>query len=269
LSHHYATFIQNVSITIDGIDDESAWNTSNVYEYVIPMANNNVTATKFFISYMYMKYIYDDNNLYIRAIWNDTSLDMKDMFMFCWDINCANYTVAMLAQLDAMRAMAPGEKVDSWKWVSDFRANGSLGKMLDSSFGYDGWYPSESSDVNYGYTYGTWRNSSSNYYQLEMRRPLVPNNLTDDATFVENKPIRFATAVANGYENQDHLISWTYDLNLTHNPLPDSYIPHSKLTENNTTEEGSINSYPYMGIIFVSGLITMILVVRYNNKRKW
>ncbi len=231
LTHHYATYITYPNITIDGVDNELAWNLTNVYEYTIPMSNNIVEATSPFITYMFMKYIYDGSYLYIRATWNDSSINIHDMALFCWDINCTNYSASMFADLNAMRTANPGEHVDSWQFVYNNRENGSTNSLLDAAFDYDGWLPDETSrEVNYGFVHGTLRNDSKHYYQLEMRRPLATSQPSVDVTFEENVPQRFTTGVCNGLENQEHAISWTYDLNLTHNPQPDTYKPRTPAT---------------------------------------
>ena len=263
LSHHYATYIESPEIVIDGKDDDAAWNREDVYEYTIPMANNVLESTRFFISYMYTKYIYDGTYLYMRATWNDTTPgDLHDMAMFCWNINCSNYTTAMFTDPAGMVTPNPGERVDSWQWICNNRANGSTNELRDRCFDDIGWssFPDETvEDVSYGYTLGTWRDGARNFYQLEMRRPMVPSNPSVDATFVEGEPIRFSTAVADAMENQEHAISWTYDLNLTTNPLPDTYVPPTP-SNDDTEEESTIPGYSSFWILISA--ITSISVFK-------
>jgi hypothetical protein len=268
ITHHYATYNPLSNIIIDGIDDESAWNAPDVYEYTIPMSNER-SSPYFFVSYMYVKYIYDNSNLYIRAIWNDTSLDIHDMALFCWNINCSNYSSLMFAETNAMRTTSPGERVDSWQFVSNFRANGSTNFLLDASFDDEGWLPDDNREVIFGFTYGTWRDGQSNHYQLEMRRSLITNEPDYDVSFIENTPVRFSTGVCNAMENQEHAISWTYDLNLTTNPQPDTYVPIQRPPISTTSSDEPENQIEgYSVSIMISGVLAINIIMIKSKKRK-
>jgi hypothetical protein len=231
ISHDYATFVNEPNITCDGVANEIAWSLPDVYTYTIPLTSIVVpgSAEKIY-STMYMKYIWDNTSLYILARWNDTTLTMQDLALFCWNINCSNYSAFMFTQANGMETPNPGELVNSWEWAYNDEANESQGQLIDLTMNNTGFMPPDPSNVKFGMTYGTW-NSSMNEFQLEMCRSLVTEGSGSlDCTFTPNVPIRFAVGICAGYTSQNHAISWTYDLNLTHDPQPDSYVPYKPPT---------------------------------------
>jgi hypothetical protein len=271
ISHHYGTWVESPNIVIDGVANESAWFLPNVYEYTIPMANER-DSPNFFISFMYCKYIYDANYLYIRATWNDsTSESYNDMAMWCWDINCSDYSSKMLSDAAGMKTQNPGERVDTWQFVKADKINGTVSTLLDRCFDDQDWLPYDNKETQYGFNYGLWRNPAMNYYQLEMRRPLKTAEIHVDIQFEEETPVRFSTAVCDALENQERAISWTYDLNLTHNPQPDIYgkpkptDSTQKPTEEPTTPSNNTIFYIGSGVA-VGAIILMATVIKHKKR---
>ena len=196
-----------------------------------------------------MKAFYDDDYLYISAIWNDTDIDIHDMWAICWDMNCSEYSSAMLATEDAMETSNPGEYVDTWHWINNLRDNITVnGYLKDDCFNYEGWiYFDETEDhpdPRYGYIYGDLKGDGKNYYQLEIRRKLKSRDKNYDVNFEVGESYRFATAVWDRFENQAHAISWTWQMNI---------VPGNRIA-----------SYKFGALISIS-LIGVILIITKNK----
>jgi len=268
IHHNYATYIAQPNITIDGIDNESAWYAKNVYKYTLSLSNSFDPANTVFQSTVHMKYIYDRTYLYILTEWNDSTIDITDMALFCWNINCSNYSSCMFNTTGGMKTPNAGERVDSWRFQESGIANGSTGTLTDSCFDNVGWFGGyDNRDITYGIIYGTWM-AEENHYQLEMKRLMRTPECSIpavDAEFKENVPMRFSIAIENLMQNQAHAISATCDLNLTTNPLPDNYQPNPP--------QGPL-SFPYTTLIIILGVvagcvIALVVVLRIKVKKEY
>ena len=230
INRHYARYIKSVNISVDGIESlGESWSQQDVYEYRIPMANNYNSNMRF-KSYMFIKYIYDDENLYIKARWNDsTPIDRQDQLFFCWNINCSNFTVSQFLESGTMKTVENGSRVDSWTWIRLNQNNGSQVNMFDNCYGNDGWLNREElKDPIISFTSGFWGNNEG-YYQVELYRSLTTNELDVDAQFEKNNIYRFSTGIGDSIGSNEHAISWTYELDLTNSTDPifskPDYIP--------------------------------------------
>ena len=226
ITRQYGRYIKSPNITIDGIESkDESWNQEDVYEYKIPMANNYYSSMRF-KSYMFIKYIYDDVNLYIKARWNDsTPIDRQDQLFFCWNINCTNFTVSQFLASGAMKTVENGSRVDSWTWMRRTQKSGSQINMFDGGYGYDGWLNiEESNDPILSFTSGIWTNNEG-YYQVELYRSLTTNEPDVDIQFEHNNTYRFSTGVGDSIGSNEHAISWTYELDLT-NSIDQSFIDY-------------------------------------------
>ena len=226
ITRQYGRYIKSPNITIDGIESkDESWNQEDVYEYKIPVANNYYSSMRF-KSYMFIKYIYDDVNLYIKARWNDsTPIDRQDQLFFCWNINCTNFTVSQFLESGAMKTVENGSRVDSWTWMRRTQKSGSQINMFDGSYGYDGWLNiEESNDPILSFTSGIWTNNEG-YYQVELYRSLTTNEPDVDIQFEHNNTYRFSTGVGDSIGSNEHAISWTYELDLT-NSIDQSFIDY-------------------------------------------
>ncbi len=228
ITRQYGRYIKSPNITIDGIESPSeSWNQEDVYEYRIPMANNYYS-NMHFKSYMFIKYIYDDVNLYIKARWNDsTPIDRQDQLFLCWDINCTNFTVSQFLESGAMKTVEKGSRVDCWTWIRLSQKNGSQMNMFDGAYGNEGWLDiEESNDPIISFTSGIWINNEG-YYQVELCRSFTTNEPNVDIQFEHNNTYRFSTGIGDSIGSSEHAISWTYELDLTNSIDPSfiDYIP--------------------------------------------
>ena len=229
ITRHYGRYIKSPNITIDGIESYGeSWNQQDVYEYKIPMANNYNSNMRL-KSYMFIKYIYDDSNLYIKARWNDsTPIDRQDQLFLCWNINCSNFTVSQFLESGAMKTNENGTRVDSWTWIRLSQNNGSQMNMFDTVYGYDGWLEIEkSNDPTISFTSGIWKNNEG-YYQIELNRSFITDEPDFDVQFEHNKTYRFSTGIGDSIGSDKHAISWTYELDLTNSidPTFKDYMPY-------------------------------------------
>jgi hypothetical protein len=253
IHHNYATYIAQPNITIDGIDNEPAWHEKNVYTYTMILSNSFDPANTAFQSTLHMKYIFDRTYLYLCAEWNDSKIDTTDMALFCWNINCSNYSSCMF-NTAGMKTPNTGERVDNWRFQESGAANGTTGTLDDTCFDHVGWLGgSDTRDTTYGFIYGNWL-AEDNHYQLEMKRLMRTPECSApaiDVEFKENEPVRFSIAIENALQNQEHAISTTCDLNLTTNPLPDNYQPTSPQQD----------TFPYTTLYIILGIVACGVVV--------
>lgn len=234
IHHVYATYIAQPNITIDGVANESVWHQPGVYAYTLQLSNDFEASNPLLQSTMYMKFIYDGSYLYILAQWDVSRIDQSDKALFCWNINCTNYTSCMFLTPNGMETPNPGERVESWQFqatqIGSLMPNNTASTLSETCFDNTGFLKTvNNNDVHYGFTYGTWLNGT-NYMHLEMRRQMVTSASTSipasEVTFKENVPVRFSAAIESNAvaEGQgEHAISSTCDLNLTTNPRSDNY----------------------------------------------
>ncbi len=106
-------------------------------------------------------------------------------------------------------------------------SNESQGYLLDTSFNHEGWDMSgENDDSYFGYIHGNLQGYGQHFYQLEIRRPLNTSDVGQDVQFQEEVPVRFSVSVINGLNEDQHAVSWTYELTLTKNPKRQSVLNH-------------------------------------------
>ncbi|HME55233.1 MAG TPA: hypothetical protein VKM55_23700 [Candidatus Lokiarchaeia archaeon] len=266
IHHIYATYVSQPNITIDGVGNESAWHLPSVYTYTIQLSNDFELLNTVFQSIMHLKFIYDRNYVYILAEWNDSTVNFSDRAMFCWNINCSNYTSCMFLQSGGMETPNPGERVESWEFTENGLLNQSAGQLRESCFNHTGWMNVNNPDVKFGFTFGAWLDGT-NHYQLEMKRQMnttaAYSTQATETEFKENVPVRFSAGVENNMPNEEHAISSTCDLNLTTNPKPDAYpLPQGQA------------SFPYATLLILLGIgvfgsiaiiVTWRIVYKKNN----
>ncbi|WP_371804207.1 hypothetical protein [Candidatus Lokiarchaeum ossiferum] len=269
ITYHYARYIENPEIIFDGIANQSeSWNRSDVYEYTIPMVNR-IDSSMRFKSYMHIKYIYDDVNLYILARWNDSSpIDRLDQLYFCWNMNCTNFTVSMFLDKNAMVTNEEGARVDCWKWLRLGSSNGSIFNLVDECYDSEDWIDGEENrDPIAFYTSGIEKDGKG-YYQVELKRSLLTNEKNVDVQFKANTSIRFSTGVGDGMGSNEHAVSWTHELDL--NNGTDSFNNNTSSTS--TTDDFStnqkINGYNtyYIGVISV--IFWGVIILKNIQKRR-
>jgi hypothetical protein len=279
ITNHYGRYINNPQINFDGIVDETeSWNRIDVYDYIIPMVNYYESSMRF-KSYMHIKYIYDDTNLYILARWNDsTPVDRLDQLYFCWNMNCSNFTVNMFLNTNAMKTNEEGARVDCWKWLRLAQSNGSSFNLADDCYDSDDWiHEEENRETIASYTSG-FGNDGMGYYQVEMKRPLLTNEKDVDVQFHNNSSVRFSTGVGDGMGSIEHAVSWTYQLYLTNATDPNinttdpnintTAISTTKLT-NSTDFEPKIIGYQNSILISFSSISCGVLIIKtIQNRRK-
>ena len=228
ITRHYGRYIKTPNITLDGIESQGeSWNQEDVHEYRIPMTNH-YESNMHFKSYMFIKYIYDNSSLYLKARWNDsTPIDRQDQIFFCWNINCSNFTVSQFLESGAMKTVENGSRVDSWTWIRLSQNNGSQMNMFDGGYGFDGWLDiEESNDPTISFTSGISINNEG-YYQVELYRSLTTNEPDVDIQFEHNNTYRFSTGMGDSIGSNEHAISWTYELDLSNtiDPTFTNYLP--------------------------------------------
>jgi len=229
ITQHYGRYIKSPNITIDGIESyNESWNQQDVHEYKIPMANNYDSNMRI-KSYMFIKYIYDDSNLYIKARWNDsTPINRQDQLFLCWNMNCTDFTVSQFLESGAMQTSENGTRVDSWTWIRLSQTNGSQMNMFDTVYGNEGWLDIEqSNDPTISFTSGIWANNEG-YYQIELNRSFITDEPDYDVQFEHNNTYRFSTGIGDSIGSVEHAISWTYELDLTNSldPRFKDYLPY-------------------------------------------
>lgn len=275
ITPQYARYIPNLNITLDGVDNESVWQREDVYDYVIPVMNIN-TSDVHYTKYVHMKYLYDEDDLYIRTYWDDSSVpQISDNFFMCWDINCTNFTVGMFLINDSMETPEMNERSDNWSWQQNFLDNGSTSAFKDQCYDNNGWVEDPSTDHNdpiAGSIYGTWLNGEG-HYQLEIHRKLTTAEPEEDTQLEIGGSKRFSIAIDNSYASADHAVSWTYELFLTNSTDPamistnDSSSDDSEdLTDDDSSITKEILAFP-PGVIVLLGIgFIGVLSVYMNHK---
>jgi len=213
----------NVGITLDGVASESIW--TDPYNdngtLSVPLAGE-IGTPGFYVVILNLTFVMDDQYLYILCQWEDNSTkpdlggNNYDGLYFCWNINVPNFSAYFEGGM--YTAEMGGGDVDCWEWscLESSPPNGSSYFCRDTCFGTTGWYdPSlEISHVQIGYTYVT-----NDSYTLEIRRKLVTND-NYDVQFDENKLYKFNLGIMNDGSHEDHVVSWTYALDLTREVPP-------------------------------------------------
>ncbi|MFW9938610.1 MAG: hypothetical protein ACFFD5_13265 [Candidatus Thorarchaeota archaeon] len=208
---------KNAVINLDGIPSEQFWsNPSNTNGSTTVALASEVGTPGFFIVYMNLSLVMNDNYLYILCQWLDNTTrpalggNYYDGLYFCWNINVPNFSAYFLGGMDTSEM--GGGNVDCWDWtcLSSSPPNGSSYYCSDLCFGTTGWYnPSlETEDIQVGYNYVI-----NHSYSLEMRRKLIDND-NYDVQFNGNKLYKFNMGIMNDGTHEDHAISWTYALDL-------------------------------------------------------
>lgn len=216
-----ASFVSNIDITIDGVENESSWGVAT--DYIVPTAAKmGDPGINFFVSYIHIKIIHDNDDLYVRMYWNDTAqTSFQDGITVCWNINVEDFSVSMLLENGGMQTANEGEFVDNWIWVyNNMYSNMSSYSAWDQSFGNDGWLErdDETQDLETAYTYGDWLEVGKNNYMIEMKRPLKTNDADKDVQFIENGAYELSFAVLNDVGGEDHASSWTWQVNFSELP---------------------------------------------------
>ncbi len=209
-------------ITLDGIPSEPFWRDpqNNNGMITVPLASK-IGKPGFFIIYLNLTVIMNDNYIYLLCEWNDNSTrpylsnNIYDGLFFCWDINVPDFSADFWdgMETDSMG----GGRVDSWGWICNgyppsTPGNGSSYFIDDRCFDENGWCSSfESSDVAIGYTY---RENKS--YIVELSRELYSDD-EYDVQIIKKELYKFNLAILNDGTHEDHAISWTYALDLTEN----------------------------------------------------
>ncbi|UYP48720.1 hypothetical protein NEF87_005005 [Candidatus Lokiarchaeum ossiferum] len=285
ITRHYARYIANPEITLDGIGNESVWNREDVYRYIVAAGSNN-QSEYYFKTYIHVQWVFDDTDLYILAGWNDNSFDLpvnqRDLFMLCWNINCTNYSVGMYLESNSMLTTEPGARVDNWLWARNTKANNSgVYDLIDQCHDDQSWLEAETGiyrDPEAAMIYGNW-DYFTYQYQLEIRRPLTTLSPDVDVQFsnfsnsTEGR-YRFALATADITGGEAHAISWTHELDFSNsvdyayleslNPTNTSTNSSSTGTEtdNSNTDENedkTISSIPLMFLMGMS-IISVIFI---------
>lgn len=257
---HYGRFIPNLEITLDGVINESAWNRPDVYDYILPVMNMNQSVDHY-VKYIHMRYLYDNNSLYLFARWDDDTIpQIRDTFMICWNINCTNYTVGMFLTNQSMETNQFNGRVDSWKWGCNNFPNYSQSFVVDTYYDHEGWPENnlESYDPRAGYSYEV-DTLGRGYYQLEIKRSFLTSEPDVDTQFYLNSSIRFSIAIDNSLGGAEHAVSWTHELDFNNGTIPD---------ETSTTPTTSIQIFSYsITWVIIDGVITLTVLSLYLRKR--
>lgn len=247
---------KDASIKLDGVPNEIFWNQhSNEQEngsLTIPLASEGIWPN-ISIVYLNITFVRTNQYLYVLCKWFDNSTrpslsnNLYDGLYFCWNINVPNFSAYFSNGMSTLE-MGGGD-VDSWDWscLSTSPPNSTSYFCKDKCFGTYGWYdPSlETEDVKIGYSYRT--NIS---YTLEIMRRLSTNDQYDIQFDRTNKYL-FNMGIMNDGTHEDHLISWTYALDLRF-----------------TTQSESISSYNIIIIIIISLFTISLLLFNRFSKSK-
>lgn len=242
-----AIYDAEISLTIDGDDTDSAWTEYSAFKINVPLASDS-RETEFYVVYMDVLILLDNQYLYILCEWDDTTTQRGvalnyDGLFFCWNIDVPNFSSEFW---DGMYTEdMGGGTVDSWSWYYGPAAAepGTEYEGKDMCFGNNGWYALsiEDQDVLVAYSY-----EEGESYLVEMRRKLITGDKYD-VQFDHIGVYDFNMAVINDGYHQDHAISWTYGLNIEELPP-------------------SIPGYPLLAIILLSLSSISIIISKFNHK---
>jgi len=241
----------DANIILDGVPSESFWKDSSNQQgrIQIPLASD-YSKPNFFIIYLNMTFVINDEYLLIHAQWNDNTTrplgGMADGIYICWNINVPNFTAAFLYGMDT--TYMGGGCVDCWSWDCDSNSvkNGSTDVANDRSFDDDGWNDDslDFNDIETGYTYLT-----DHSYSVEFKRK-ISTGYEYDISFQEKKLYEFNLAIMNDGGGYDHAVSWTYALDLR--------------TEGNQV----IHGFEPVHILFLVSVTIIYLTYHYKKKGK-
>ena len=224
------------NLVLDGIPSESFWEKSNNLNgtAIIPLSAEMIGNNTPRVVNLSLSFVMNDEYLYVLGEWEDNStrpnlgLSNYDGLFFCWDIDVVNFSANFWNGMvtDEMG----GGNVDAWGWIcTSFPPatpdNGSSYYCDDASFGDTGWNPGfELQDVEIGYTY---RENVS--YTVELKRKLITLDEMD-VQFSESKIYKFNMGIMDDGTHEDHLVSWTIELDLREDPelpmIPGFILPH-------------------------------------------
>ena len=242
------------SISLDGIPRETMWSNDKYNEghIQVPLASDYYSSN-FFIIYLDLVFIMDDDYIYILAKWEDTTTrpddGTYDGLAFCWNMDVPNFSAAFFPNMKT--DMMGGGYVDSWMWKcrSTSPSNGSSYLLIDDCFGDSGWIHSSSDidDVEIAYTY-----TLDKSYTLEIKRKLDTSHQYD-VNFLEEKLYFFNMAILDNGTMADHAISWTYALDLRKDKSEEN-------EEGDNTNFISSFIFPYLivGIILISSSLIIL-----------
>ncbi|MCP4763984.1 MAG: hypothetical protein GY870_19585 [archaeon] len=224
-----AIYLADLNLNLDGVDDEDDWGKTT--EYTIPIAAKADDPTvNFFKSYVKLKILYDDSNIYLMVRWNDSSITpYQDGISICWNINTTNYSVSMFTELGGMQTYYKNQTVDNWGWkYTDYRENKTSFKLNhgDGCFGVESWIDEgeNEQDISAGFIYGDWIDGT-NHYQVEFNRSLITGD-EKDVQFDKNGDYLLSFIILNDVGSVDHGTSWTWKVIFDHleeEPIIDGY----------------------------------------------
>lgn len=231
-----------VSITLDGITNETVWETNTIGKAQINVSTiDHETFTT-----INMSFIRNDTDIFISCTWPDhsTNPSTRDGFYICWDINVPNFTAYYPGGMDTSHM--GGGFIDSWVWyINDLSPiNNSNDYCVDQSFGPSG-HTDEMDYLTIGIGYSTVVDS---HYTLEMSRKLTTYDKNYDVQFDDTKLYEFNLGIINNSAySHDHLISYTHALNM--------------VFQNDTIE-----GYQIITLIMGIGIISIIYYYTKNKK---
>jgi hypothetical protein len=229
--YHGITYIDipidnDADILLDGAPSEPFWSNPANKDGVIaiPLAKIQSGPEIPEIYTLNATFIMNNEYLYIFCKWNDNTPlynypPEKDGIAFCWDINTPNFTAYYAMDMNT-RGMGNGS-VDAWRWdYTDSLTPGIIHLFGDDCFNEDGWIDGnpEANSIEAAFT------STSESYNLEFKRKLNTNEQYD-VQFTEKKLYKFNIAIFNDSHYEDHIISWTYALDLREEPKNISGFP--------------------------------------------
>lgn len=252
LSYIYPTYNKYADILLDGKPTEKFWSnhTTGNGTVIVPLASK-INETGFFITYLNLTFVMNDDFLFILCEWPDntttpTGGNIFDGIFFCWNINVPNFSANFWDGM--ITSPMGGGNVDSWNWKwSGSQTNGSIYLASDECIQTNGWYDGfENQDIEISYNYNI--NES---YTLEIKREIKTIDGDLDVQFDQHKLYKFNMAILNDGTHEDHAISWTYAVDLR--------IP----------EVAVISGYPiHLILIGFIATIGLILVNKFYNSKK-
>jgi len=208
--------------------------------------------SSFFVVYMNLTLVMNDNYLYILCQWHDNTTrpnlggNNYDGIYFCWNIDVANFSAYFIDGM--VTANMGGGDVDNWDWtcLSTSPSNGSSYFCRDMAFGTTGWYDPnlEIDHVRIGYSYV----ENKSYLPEEQTWIFSTENPQDMYSRITSNVLRLPngnTLICDS--NQGHILEVTNDKNV----IWDFFNPYPTFFFNKNVARIQWYSPEYLGLKFL------------------
>ncbi len=210
------------SIIVDGFDDDSVWGDTGNTMYA-PVSPPNGPGLNEFFPFIKTRISQNTSHLFVVVRWvsdegfvngSDSRVGVRDMFAMIWNVNQKDFTLDMWQ--GNMKSADEGTMLDQFVWIPTASETGKnstnggevsvFGRTYDEAYTDIGKTTDDTNDwvagARLGYGHG------SEYYYLEMVRPLVTVDGTDDVQFKYDGYYGFAMAYWNQTMGDNHFVTY-------------------------------------------------------------